>query len=123
MGWIWLDDLMPEHPKILRAGPAAAWLHVCGIAYCNRQRTDGEIPVAQVGRLASIPKPYDAAERLVEFGLWDEGHDCYHVHDYADYQLTAEDRQVRSEAGRAGARKRWGGHANGKAPAKGGPKA
>jgi hypothetical protein len=44
MAWVKLDDTVHEHPKMLKAGPAASWFWVCGIAYCQRQLTDGFIP-------------------------------------------------------------------------------
>jgi hypothetical protein len=106
VGWVWLDDLMPENPKVLRAGAAAAWLHVCGIAYSNRNRTDGRIPKSVVPRLADVPKRTPGL--LVDAGLWHDSGDEYEIHDYADYQLSQADRERRREAGRKGARRRWG---------------
>ena len=48
-----LDDGFPEHPKVQQVGGDAAWLHVCALAYCNRNLTDGFIAAQVVGRRAA----------------------------------------------------------------------
>ena len=85
MPWIRIDDHAPEHPKMLRAGASACWLWVCGLAYCSRHLTDGEIPAEALLTLG-ISKAGDAAGRLVHERLWDEIPGGYRVHDYHDYQ-------------------------------------
>src|SRR5689334_2388492 len=54
MGWIKLDDGFIDHPKYLQAGPLAGYLCIAGIAWSNRNRTDGLIPRAQVRRLVDF---------------------------------------------------------------------
>lgn len=126
MVWVKLDDQFPDHPKVVAAGPCAAWLHVCGIAYCNRHLTDGFIPRGVAHRLTDFdglswtgPRNTDAvagpifdvdcegeASRLVELGLWDEDGGGYRIHDYHDFQPTKAEveelREKRSAAGRKG---------------------
>lgn len=123
MGWIWLDDLMPENPKVLRVGHVSAWLHICAIAYSNRNKTDGFLPAAKVAGLADIPRPQQAVARLVDAGLWHDTDGGYAIHDYADYQLTGAEREKRRKAGKLGAERRWGTSGNGHRPAMGGAKA
>jgi len=105
MTWVKLDDLMPQHPKILRAGPAAAWLWVCGLAYCSRMLTDGAIPAEAVGSFG-VPSADRLAGRLTDVGLWEKTADGYQVHDYHDYQPSKEQvlarRELRRTAGRLG---------------------
>lgn len=104
-----LDDQFTEHPKVVEAGPLAAWLYVCGLTYCARQLTDGFIPAAQLPRLTSGPVGKLAA-RLVAVGLWEPADGGYRVHDYLDYQPSRDEveearQQVssaRSAAGRLG---------------------
>jgi hypothetical protein len=95
MPWIRLDDQFPDHPKVLAAGPAASWLYVCGIGYCNRLLTDGLIPSGQVRKLADVDNATELAGKLVEAGLWEQVEGGYQVHDFLDYQPSAE--QVKAE--------------------------
>ena len=111
MAWIRLEDTFPEHTKIDAAGGDAAWLHVCGIGYCNRNRTDGFIPTERVHRLSDRKNPMRLAERLVLCGLWEiDPRGGWLIHDYLDYNPTKaeldqadSDRYVKkSEAGKLG---------------------
>ena len=44
MAWVRLDDHFDQHPKIAEVGPLGIALWAAGLAYCNRNRTDGFIP-------------------------------------------------------------------------------
>ena len=90
MAWVRIDDQVPHHPKFLEAGAAASWLWVCGIAYCQRQLTDGFIPKAAVLTLG-VPNPRALAERLVSVKLWDRREGGYQVHDYLDHNMSREE--------------------------------
>jgi hypothetical protein len=125
MSWVRLDDAFPEHPKVLAAGPLAGWVHVCGIAYCNRNLTDGFVPRAAAHKLADFDHigvetggvegmfsvGYDVdcedlVQTLCDIRLWKEVDGGYIIHDYLDYQLSRKEilelRKKRSEAGRKG---------------------
>lgn len=102
MTWVRLADDFYDHPKLLAAGPTAGWLWVCGLAYCNRYLTDGFLPSAAVTRLADIENPHRLAARLVDIGLWESVDGGYRVHDYRDYQPTAE--TVRTDRAKVSAR-------------------
>lgn len=130
MGWIKLDDGFLDHPKFIEAGPLAAYLNICAIAWCNRNRTDGEIPRGQVPRLVNFEgfahhmwqgelvgggedaEPYEIAAELVSVGLWEPTDKGWRIHDYLDWQASREEieaaRQQRVEAGRRGGRARAG---------------
>ena len=116
---VWLDDLFPDHPKVVAVGGDAAWLYVCGLCYCRRHLTDGRIPMAAVPRLTDCKSPMKLAARLVAVGLWHEDGDGWRVHDWDKHNDSAETIRaqrstvstVRSEAGRKGAHARW--HASG----------
>lgn len=90
MPWVRLDDQFPDHPKIDQAGPLAGWLYVCGLAYCNRQLTDGFIPKATMPRLSAVAQPAKHARALVNAGLWDEVDGGWQVHDYLQFQPSRE---------------------------------
>lgn len=101
MTWVRLADDFTDHPKVVRAGPLAAWLYVCGLTYANRYATDGFIPGAQVPRLAAVPDPERLARRLVESTLWEEVEDGYRIHDYGSYQPSSEEiKRERADAAR-----------------------
>lgn len=84
MVWFLVDDVLPFHERVLRAGNAAMGLWVRGGAWCSGQLTDGFIP-ADVARTMGT-----AAEirRLVAVGLWAPGeHDGvtgYRFHAWAE---------------------------------------
>lgn len=105
MVWVRLDDQFPDHPKVSAAGPCGAWLHVCGIAYCNRHLTDGFIPAGVAHRLTNfdgidISRSRDdlyehancesIARDLCNVGLWEEATGGYLIHDYLDFQPSKE---------------------------------
>ncbi len=124
MSWVRIDDSATEHPKLLAVGAQAAWLWVCALAYCNRQkRRDGLIPLAKI-KLLYPGLGVKHAERLVSAGLLERLPDAYRIHDYHDYQPDAEQaedlRNARSAAGRLGgqrsgeARRKQAGEANAK---------
>lgn len=120
MTWVQLDDTIPHHPKILRAGPLAAWLYICGLCYCSRYLTDGFIPAAALPHLAAMGEANNEANaqanasafaealasRLVEARLWHKVDGGYAVHDYLGHNRSREDvlrlKAKRAEAGRAG---------------------
>ena len=105
MAWVRLDDQFTDHPKVVAAGPLAAWLYVCGLTYCARHLTDGLIPVAQVRQMAASGAGKLAAA-LVAVGLWEEAPGGYRVHDYLEYNPTRAQvlalRQQRAVAGQRG---------------------
>ena len=121
MGWVRVSDDFYDHPKFADVTPLSTALWITGMAYCNRNLTDGYIPssvalrlldfdglaytVATVGDLGGVMEddcsPL-AVHDLVRVGLWHEdGHDCpdcpqpgwrrYYVHDYLVYQPSAEE--------------------------------
>ena len=109
MAWIKIDDQFSDHPKVIAAGPLAAWLHICGLTYCGRYLTDGLIPLGQLRKLADVDNAIELAARLVEVGLWEETEGGFLVHDYLDYNPSAA--KVKAERA-ANARRQadWRGH-------------
>ena len=128
MVWVRLDDSFPDHRKIAELGdyaPLCGWLFICGLAYCNRQLTDGYIPKGHVVRLSSFRRlsietggvagimamgddiDADTLALLLEsVGLWEDRDTHWYIHDYPDYQPTKAEveaeRANKQAAGRAG---------------------
>lgn len=108
MGWVYLDDKFPDHDKVQRAGGDAAWLFVCGLAYCNRNLTGGRIPKPAVARLSDRRAPAKLAAKLVEVGMWTEDGEHYVVHEYDHYQRTSNAaHEARADRARKAANARW----------------
>jgi hypothetical protein len=102
--WVKLDDKFPRHPKVLQAGPLAAWLYVCGLVYCGQFLTDGVVPKAVVPTLADFgsvpgaPSIAELVEQLLSVGLWERVPGGYRIHDYLDYNPSREAVRCRSVA-------------------------
>lgn len=100
MGWVKVSDDYPDHPKLDSLSDGAFRLDVSGWCYAARHLTDGVIPAGRVSRLTPRYKPAHVAE-LVKVGRWHpDGHDCgrcpqpgpdgYTIHDYLDFNPSAE---------------------------------
>lgn len=95
MSWVKIAHGFPSHPKVIEAGSRAAYLYVCGLCYANEHLTDGRLPRAVLPALA--PGVRDArrlAARLVNAGLWETTSFGWQIHDYEEYQRSAD--QVRA---------------------------
>jgi hypothetical protein len=99
MTWVRIDDNAPHHAKLLKAGSQASWLWVCGLAYCQRMKTDGVIPTEALPVLGA-PEWAETAPVLCQVGLWIPIDGGYQVHDYLDYNGSAEERDAKAEANR-----------------------
>lgn len=119
MTWVNLDDQFPEHPKIDKLSDAAFRLHVAAICYANRHLTDGYLDAARIPRL--VPKHQKRfVTELVNADLWETVDGGYQIHDYLDWNKSRDEvetaqaklSKVRAEAGRKGARARWGNPVN-----------
>src|SRR3990167_1891005 len=87
MAWVRLDDQTPRNGKTLKAGPAACWLWVCGIAHSQSQLTDGFISLEALPMIgvAGVARCRRLADALVAVGLFDREDGGYRVHDYLDH--------------------------------------
>lgn len=128
MGWVRVSDDFYDHPKFVDVTPLSVALWIAGLAYANRNLTDGYIPehtakrlldfdglaytVASVGDLGGVMEddcgPL-AVWDLIKVGLWhDSTHECdscprpgrrrIYIHDYLRYQPAADEIKVRSAA-------------------------
>lgn len=107
MGWSRFDDGYPHHPKMMRAGLDALGFDVAGICYSNRYGTDGWIPDDVLPAVfPGAKQPKNLAQRLVDVGRWERGQGGYRIHDFGEYNPSAEEREQlrrkRAEAGRRG---------------------
>jgi len=96
MTWGKIDDALAMHPKVLKAGNEAMGLWVRCLSYCSQQLTDGHVPEVMV----EVMGGRDAAERLVESGLWHPAEGGWVFHDWDEYQPTRATVRAEREAGR-----------------------
>lgn len=104
MPWVRLDDGFPDHPKIATLSPAAGWLHVCALCWCNRNLTDGIVPKGVEKRLTASTGVKKLTDELVTKGIWIDEGDQWRIHDYLDFQPSRE--QVEEERAKAAERQR-----------------
>jgi len=99
-----VDPGFPGHEKAIKAGGDAIWLWLAMKAYAKREGTNGRIPGVKIGRLEG-PEPSKQrrlAKRLVAVGLLESCGEDFNLHDYLDWEESAE----QAEEKRAAARKR-----------------
>jgi hypothetical protein len=84
MVWFLVDDVLPHHERVIRAGNAAMGLWVRAGAWCSGHLTDGFISAAAARSMGSASE----VRRLVEVGLWaptvKDGEDGYLFHAWAE---------------------------------------
>lgn len=132
MGWIRVSDDFYDNDKMLAAGTVGRDLYWHGMAFCNRNLTDGLVPRGRALALvdwthaAILTGTYSgvdgqdcgpiAVELVLTAGLWHEdGHDCpdcvqpgprhYVIHDYLKYQPSRAEVEAKAEANRERVRK------------------
>jgi len=113
MTWVKIDDGMPMHPKLVKAGPLGFALDVAGLCYSNRHGLDGMIPDYALDLLCPrMPDPETVAQTLVDVGRWSTVDGGWLIHDVHEYQPTREQQKQRerqaAEAGREGGKRRPG---------------
>lgn len=110
LAWVRLDTAFPRNHKVLalldgKDGHRAAFVYLCGLAYCGEQGTDGFLPRPALPLLHG--KPTDAT-RLVEVGLWELHNGGWQINDWADYQQSNDETRTRRARAKAAAEVRWG---------------
>lgn len=111
MVWVKTSDDMPDNPKIRSLSPTAACLYFFGLHRCNSWLTDGWIGTEQV---CEVFRPFGkklrlkaAVGELVKQRLWDVADGGYRVHDFEQYQPSAQEvARSREQARLRGARRR-----------------
>ena len=106
--WIRIDTQMFENPKLLYLKEdkkyRAIVVHLEGMAYSGRHALAGFIPKAA---LRIIGATATDAKHLTEAGLWDVAPGGWQVHDWNEYQLSADDMEKRRDRAQKGAAARW----------------
>lgn len=90
MAYLTVETSVRTHRKFLAAGPAAAWLWICGLGYCQDGLTDGFIPETALGFLG-VMDPTPLVRTLVEQRLWEPVTGGWRVHDYLEHNKSADE--------------------------------
>ena len=90
MPWARLDDMLPVHPKVRALTDSAFRLYISAICWSNCNQTDGHIPSGQLRFVSDVHRPRTRADQLVQAGLWETADDGWRIHDYLEYQPSAE---------------------------------
>lgn len=102
--WLRIDDVFPEHPKIIGLTDKAFRMHLTGMCYAARYQTDGSVPKGIASRWGTA-----TVRELVSAGLWEAVGDAYEIHDYLDYNPSRVEidrvSQKKAKAGRKGGRR------------------
>jgi hypothetical protein len=96
--WARLDDELIDHRKVFEAGkrlgpngPAIALgLYAVGLMWCNKQLTDGFIPISSLQKFPHVAKPLHVADALVAAGLLDKVEGGFMIHDFSDHNPSAK---------------------------------
>jgi hypothetical protein len=104
---LYIDDRLPRHPKILKAGqllgggdgPARALaMFLDGLSYTRAYLTDGVVPDQFVAGSALVLEPAEVAKALARVRLWHRIRGGYRVHDFHDWNKSAtEIKQIRAD--------------------------
>lgn len=96
-----------EHPKVMPLSDAAFRAHIGAICWASRNEGRYRIPKTVAGKKWR-PK---VIRELLDAVLFEDRGDTYEVHDYLDFNRSAEEiaayREARGEAGSVGNHMRW----------------
>jgi hypothetical protein len=101
-----LDDELLDHRKVLSAGARlgpngaaiAIGFYAVLLMYANRHLTDGFIPDEVLAKFSHVRRPRDVADALVFARLLLRVEGGYQIHDFADYNPSAEHVKTRRRA-------------------------
>jgi hypothetical protein len=105
MPWVKLDDSFYSHPKVVNAGHEAVGLYVTALSYSSHHLTDGHVPEAWVKQQVGS-RTRKLVTALVDQRLWEPNGTGWVIHDYLDYNPTAE--SIRAKRQKDSERKRDG---------------
>lgn len=91
--WAKVCDTLAFHPKVLAAGNQAVGAWVRLLAWSCGQGTDGVIPISLCGVIAGEAD----FTRLVDVGLLERDPAGFRIHDFADYQVSADRARAETE--------------------------
>lgn len=104
MGWVKLDDGFFLNPKVMAAGPQAATFYLAALCWSGSANTDGFIPdyaLPAISAQVSCRSRAEIAQRLRSAELWREAPGGHVIHDFLQWQASADDRSHQRKRNRA----------------------
>lgn len=96
MSWFRMDNDFFHHRKIIDLPKDAKLLHVAAIAHASGNLTDGKLTAGDLRVITALVQVNAKhAQTLIQAGLWDAIEGGYQIHDYLEYQQSAD--KVRAE--------------------------
>lgn len=106
MAWVKLTSGFGMHRKVRPLSDAAFRLHVSAMCFSAENGTDGRISADDLALVSDVRRPGAAAEELYQRNLWEAVETGWLIHDYLQYNLSAEEGAAlslaRAEAGKRG---------------------
>lgn len=106
--WARMDTQWPHNPKFLILAEDKKWRAIAvfwgSVGWSVAQSQAGFVPAYVLPMIHGTRKE---AHELVEVGLWEMAQGGWQVHDFADYQLSNEANEKRSDRARKAAQERW----------------
>lgn len=107
MPWGRFDDEYPHNRKIRKLSHEAFRLDVSGILWANKYGTDGFIADDDLPLVCTeVRRAERCAEELANRGRWERVHGGWYIHDFLDYNPSAEQVAADREA-RTNRQQRW----------------
>lgn len=102
--WIKLEDDFFTHPKAAGLSTTAVTIYLRAICYSSQHLTDGRVPTAVVASWG-YARWRHSLDSLSTRSLVTMSGDCIEIHDYLDYQRSAQEvRDIRAKRASAGAK-------------------
>ncbi|MFE5871611.1 hypothetical protein ACFQ6V_23605 [Streptomyces roseifaciens] len=107
MPWVRFDDRFPSNRKVRLLSDSAFRLYVSAICWSAENLTDGVVKTKELRLVADVKNASKRAQELVDSGLWVPVPGTgWRIHDYHEYQPTAEQVCADREA-KTARQKRW----------------
>jgi len=102
--WVKLHDDFFDHPKAHDLPPTAVTIFLRAICYSSKHLTDGRVPLSVICSWG-YARWRHSLDTLSTCSLVTMSEECIQIHDYLDYQRSAEDaRNIKAKRASAGAK-------------------
>lgn len=95
MTWLKLDDKFMRHPKVQGLSDQAFRLHMAAMGHCAEYTTDGRVKTHVVATLTAHPDKAPLIKEMVDAGLWEAIIGGWEIHDFLQYNPSAEQIKTR----------------------------
>ncbi len=95
MTWLKLDDKFGRHPKVQGLSDPAFRLHMAAMGHCAEYATDGRVKSHVIATLTAHPDKAALVKEVVDAGLWEEMVGGWEIHDFLQYNPSAEQLKTR----------------------------